>query len=164
MVCKHFLSRFLSSTAHVNTPTHLSITSTDFLYVTLKAQPSLLSLLPMITEVTFSKYFLSCRGKCWRSEWSVLFLMAKQSRTSLWSLFLKLMQVKMAFWNLVPANTSIPCVTEAPTLCVSKDLMFKWINQLCLSTCILKYLSIYSKEQMIWGAIFKSGYSFLSLS
>lgn len=162
MVCKHFLSCFLSSTAHVNTPTHLSITSTDFLCHSETSALLFQASSQWSQKSHFPKYFLSCRGKCWRSKRSVLFLTAKQSRTSLWSLS-ENHASKNGILESRPCKYIHPLCNKAHTLC-QWDLMFKWINQLCLSTCILKYLSIYSKEQMILGAIFKSGYNFLSLS
>lgn len=83
MVCKHLLSCFLSSTAHVNTPTHLSITSTNFLCHSETSALPFQASSQRSQKSHFPKYFLSCRGKCWRLEWSVLFLTAKQSRMSL---------------------------------------------------------------------------------
>lgn len=82
MVCKHF-SRFLSSTAHEHTHT-LEHWLAQISCVTLESSAlPFQGLLPMITEVTFSKVFFIMQRKVLRSEWSVLFLMAKQSRTSL---------------------------------------------------------------------------------
>lgn len=65
-VCKRFFSFFFSSTAHMNTPTHLSITN-RFPVSCGTLSPPFPGFLPKITKVTFSKviffFFLIKQGK-----------------------------------------------------------------------------------------------------
>lgn len=64
MVYKHFLSFFFSRTAHVNTPTHLSLTNTDFLCHSEPSTHPFQASSQKITKVTFSKVcFLTMQGK-----------------------------------------------------------------------------------------------------
>ena len=125
--------------------------------------PPFPGLLPMITEVTFSKVLFIMQRKVLEiGTVSAIF-----NGQTVQNITVKPLSQNYAGKNGIlesrPCKYIHPLCNKAHTLC-QWDLMFKWINQLCLSTCILKYLSIYSKEQMILGTIFKSGYSFLSLS
>lgn len=162
MVCKHLLSCFLSSTAHVNTPT-LKHYKHKFPVSLWNLSPPFPGLLPMITEVTFSKVFFIMQ----RKVLEIGMVSAVFNSQTVQNVIVKPLSQNYASKNGIlescPCKYIHPLCNKAHTIC-QWDLMFKWINQLCLSICILKYLSIYSKDQMFWGAIFKSGYGFLSLS
>lgn len=107
-VCKRFFSFFFSSTAHMNTPTHLSITN-RFPVSCGTLSPPFPGFLPKITKVTFSKvifFFFNQAGEsAGRLEWSMLFFVAKHSRMSFWIPFLKIMQIEMVFWKLISHPT-----------------------------------------------------------
>lgn len=129
MVCKHFLSFFLSSTAHRNTPTHLCITNKDFLC---PLEPSALPFQASSKRSQkshFPKYFFIIQEKV-LEDWNVwCYFYGQTLQNAVQDPLSQNYASRNGILEIyLPRNTSVPGIRKLTLFVHQRNSMFKSVK------------------------------------